>query len=324
MKNLYLKDPDSIVPICYDEMFKAVFGNEKYPNITAYLISLLTNIPYSEIKGHIVFKNTKNSINRVNAKKSDKDIVFVVDLEQPLKVNLEMNYTYNLRNEVINRNIYYTANYYGMGLIEKESYDEIMTTIQYNFNLDYVDHKNKKVIDEYILRNNEGYVLSEKFKIVHINIEELAKIWYSDGKKDMPQNVQILSGLAVIMLCSKRKDFQENIDRVPIDDEIRGDIERIVEEMNYDDKIPERYYNREEELARIDRSVINGEKKRARAEGLREGREEGRKLGIKEGIKEGSMQKSQEIAKIMLKDTNDYEKISKYTGLSIESIKKLI
>ena len=56
MKNLYLKDPDSIVPICYDEMFKAVFGNEKYPNITAYLISLLTNIPYSEIKGHIEYK----------------------------------------------------------------------------------------------------------------------------------------------------------------------------------------------------------------------------------------------------------------------------
>ena len=70
-KEEYLRNPDSIVPICYDEMFKAVFGNEKYPNITAYLISLLTGIPYLDIKGHIVFKNTKNNINRVKAKKSD-------------------------------------------------------------------------------------------------------------------------------------------------------------------------------------------------------------------------------------------------------------
>ena len=308
MKIKYLTDPDSIVPICYDEMFKAVFGNEKYPNITAYLISILTDIPYSEIKGHVVFKNTKNNINRVNEKKADKDVVFIVDLEEPLKVNLEIDYIYNIREEIIDRNTYYLANYYGTGLEKKESYDKVKTTIQYNFNLDFVDKENRKEIDEYLLRNEEGKILSKRIKIVHINIEELAKIWYSEGKKERPQNIQILSGLAAIMLCNKKKEFERSISEIPLEDEIREDIERIVEEMNYDDQIPERYYNREEELARIDRSVINGERKRARAEGL----------------EEGVQKEKMEIAKAMLNKKMDLETISEITGLSLKEIESLV
>ena len=85
--------------------------------------------------------------------------------------------------------------------------------------------------------------------------------------------------------------------------------------MNLEDQIPERYYNREEELARIDQGIINGEKKRARAAGLREGREE--------GLKQGREEERKEIAQAMLKDIQDYELISKYTGLSIDDIKNL-
>ena len=314
-KEEYLRDPDSIVPICYDEMFRAVFGNEKYPNITAYLISLLTGIPYLDIKGHIVFKNTKNNINRVKAKKSDKDVVFIVDLEESLKINLEMNYSYNLKSEIIDRNIYYLSNYHGMGLEETKAYDEIVTTIQYNFNLDYVDYKNKKPIDEYKLRNEYGNILSEKFKIVHINIVELSEIWYSEDREKYPHSVQVLSGLAVVMLCDSKKEFDKSIREIPLEEEIREDIERIVEEMNLEDQIPERYYNREEELARIDQGIINGEKKRARAAGLREGREEGREEGRKEERKE--------IAQAMLAKKMNIETISEITGLTVDEIETL-
>ena len=313
-KEEYLRDPDSIVPICYDEMFRAVFGNEKYPNITAYLISLLTGIPYLDIKGHIVFKNTKNNI-RVKAKKSDKDVVFIVDLEESLKINLEMNYSYNLKSEIIDRNIYYLSNYHGMGLEESKAYDEIVTTIQYNFNLDYVDYKNKKPIDEYKLRNEYGNILSEKFKIVHINIVELSEIWYSEDRDKYPHSVQVLSGLAVVMLCDSKKEFNKNIREIPLEEEIREDIERIVEEMNLEDQIPERYYNREEELARIDQGIINGEKKRARAAGLREGREE--------GLKQGREEERKEIAQAMLKDGDSVDRVSRITGLTVDEIRKI-
>ena len=47
------------------------------------------------------------------------------------------------------------------------------------------------------------------------------------------------------------------------------------------------------------------------------------KDGIAQGIEQGSQNKQIEIAKNMLRDTKDYQLISKYTGLSIEDIKKL-
>ena len=47
------------------------------------------------------------------------------------------------------------------------------------------------------------------------------------------------------------------------------------------------------------------------------------KDGLEQGIEQGIAQQKSEIAKNMLKDTKDYQLISKYTGLSIEDIKKL-
>ena len=85
-----------------------MFGNEEYPNITAYLVSILLNIPYQLVKGKIVFKNTKNNLKRVDEKASDKDVVFIVDLEEPydkLKVNLEMNNTKYISSITISRNM---------------------------------------------------------------------------------------------------------------------------------------------------------------------------------------------------------------------------
>mgnify|MGYP004619582705 FL=1 len=45
--------------------------------------------------------------------------------------------------------------------------------------------------------------------------------------------------------------------------------------------------------------------------------------GKEDGKREGQKIKSIEIAKVMLQDTNNYELISKYTGLSIEQIEQL-
>ena len=151
-KKQLINNPNKMVPICYDEMFKAVFGNREYPNITAYLISVLTGIPYSLLKGKIAFKNTNQKLLRVTDKKADKDVIFIVGLEEPLKINLEMNNRQTFKQEIIERNIYFASNFFGMGLEESEDYTNIKTTIQYNFNLKYVDTINKEKIDEYVLR----------------------------------------------------------------------------------------------------------------------------------------------------------------------------
>ncbi len=314
-KKLLINNPNKMVPICYDEMFKAVFGNREYPNITAYLISVLTGIPYSLLKGKIAFKNTNQKLSRVTDKKADKDVIFIVDLEEPLKINLEMNNRKTFKQEIIERNIYFASNFFGMGLEESEDYTNIKTTIQYNFNLKYVDTINKEKIDEYVLRNKYGHILTEKLKIIHINIEELSKLWYSEARFNYPENYQILCGISALMMCTDKSKFESDIRSVPLDEKIRMDIERIVEEMNYDDQLPERYYDRDEEWDRIKRTCIKSEIKEASKKAL--------ELGTKQGLKQGANQEKVEIAKKMLKEIDNYDLISKYTGLSIDEIVKL-
>ena len=300
-----------MVPICYDEMFKAVFGNREYPNITAYLISVLTGIPYTLLKGKIAFKNTNQKLSRVTDKKSDKDVIFIVDLEEPLKINLEMNNRKTFKQEIIERNLYFASNFFGMGLEESEDYTNIKTTIQYNFNLKYVDKINKEKVDEYVLRNKYGHILTEKLKIIHINIEELSKLWYSEARFNYPENYQILCGISALMMCTDKNKFESDIKDVPLDEKIRMDIERIVEEMNYDDHLPERYYDRDEEWDRIKRTCIKSEIK------------EGIQKGIEKGKKEGKKEEKIEIARNMLKKGMDISIISELTNLDVDTISTL-
>ncbi len=307
-KKQLINNPNKMVPICYDEMFKAVFGNREYPNITAYLISVLTGIPYSLLKGKIAFKNTRQKLSQVTDKKADKDVIFIVDLEEPLKINLEMNNRKVFKQEIIERNIYFASNFFGMELEESEDYTNIKTTIQYNFNLKYVDTINKEKIDEYVLRNKYGHILTEKLKIIHINIEELSKLWYSEARFNYPENYQILCGISALMMCTDKSKFESDIRSVPLDEKIRMDIERIVEEMNYDDQLPERYYDRDEEWDRIKRTCIKSEIKEA----------------SKKALELGANQEKVEIAKKMLKlGTISIDDISKATGLSKDEIKSL-
>ena len=63
------------------------------------------------------------------------------------------------------------------------------------------------------------------------------------------------------------------------------------------------------------RLIQNTEKKMAYDEGISQ--------GIEQGISQGVEQRNIEIAKNMLKDTQDYELISKYTGLDTNTLQKL-
>lgn len=58
-------------------------------------------------------------------------------------------------------------------------------------------------------------------------------------------------------------------------------------------------------------------------DGKKQGRKEGRKEGKIEGIKEGAKDKAIQMARIMKENQEPVEKISKYTGLSIDEIQDL-
>ncbi|MCP5046476.1 MAG: hypothetical protein GY940_04840 [bacterium] len=83
--------------------------------------------------------------------------------------------------------------------------------------------------------------------------------------------------------------------------------------MEYDKLSPEQRH-----LLKVDtgrKIVLNLERE--------EGRKEGMEKGIEKGIEKGANVKAVEMAKMMKQDGEPIEKISKYSGLTKEQIKKL-
>lgn len=68
--------------------------------------------------------------------------------------------------------------------------------------------------------------------------------------------------------------FHEILNALDMPDDVDKDIGRIVEDMNYDDELNVRYYNWEEEQARLNRSILKEAKKRHEKMNLQELAEE--------------------------------------------------
>jgi len=306
------RNPNFIVPIAFDDIFKVVFGTEENADITAYLVSLLLKIPYEKVKGKIVFKSVNNTKNRTKEKNSSKDIVFLVDTSIPMKLNLEMNRTDTIEQEIIDRNVYYLFNLFGSGLKVKDEYKDLKTTIQYNFNLDYVDKLGEELIDEYLYRNIRGNVLTEKSKIVHLNIKKMAELWYSNEYKKFKEISPILFGLSALILETDKEKFENLVNDIKMDESIKEQLGRIVMDLNIDDELVTKYYDLEEERKKLNNAV---QERIAREKFL-----EGKSKGMQEGIVESKKR----IAVKMYKDNYDLEVIAKLTELSIDEVNELI
>lgn len=272
-KDELIRDTNTYVPISFDPVFKEVFGNEKYPNNTAYLASILLDIPYEDIKGKIVFKSLRHNDIRIKDKKCEKDIVFLVNLSEGYKINIEVNMSKSGIQAIIARNYYYVANLFGGGLREADEYSEIRTTIQYNLNNFSIDKENSKLERNFVMRDEDG-VLSSKLEISHLNIAEMAKLWYDKSTKWHDERSKKLSGLSALILETNKVMFHEILNALDMPDDVDKDIGRIVEDMNYDDELNVRYYNWEEEQARLNRSILKEAKKRHEKMNLQELAEE--------------------------------------------------
>ena len=84
----------------------------------------------------------------------------------------------------------------------------------------------------------------------------------------------------------------------------------------------------EEERLRKEKEKIREEAlKIGKKEGIKEGKKIGKQIGLEQGIKKGKQEGLKEgkieMAKVMKKNKEPIDKISKYTGLSKEEIEKL-
>ena len=154
-------------------------------------------------------------------------------------------------------------------------------------------------------RNEEGYILSEKQKVLNINIVECYNLWYDNNYQGMfePYEEDLML-LSAAMCVTKQKDFESIIEHVRTKPEIKNLMEGVLTEMTEDERMWGRFYNKEEEEARI----WAGIRKEERAEAL----------------KEGINKKTKDVVINMYKQKLDIDLISSCVNIKKEEVEKII
>ena len=213
--------------------------------------------------------------------------------------------------DFVKRIFYYISKNIVNELKEGEDYKKLPRIISINllnFNLDFGDegkpHRCFKLIDT----NNHNIDLD--FIQMHIIeakrfIEIIEKSTLNELKKN-----KLLTWMKFFTSKNLELIEKELMEANPIMTKVIEEYKRFTS----DDKLM-RAYDARDAFLLGQKMMLN----REREEGIKEGKAE----GIKEGIKEGIEKRNYTIAKSMKKDGADINLISKYTGLTIDEIKKL-
>ena len=334
----YIENKNYYVPILYDASFKEVFANEDYPHLPAYLISVFLDLPYEEMKDQIQFLGKGMKGEQQKGKKGRKDAVFKITIAScsfaVRKINLEANLTRSKVDSRIFRNFYWYENLAGHGLEEKKGYEEVVPTIQINFNDFYLNTKSKEIIDVLHVKDKANTVYyPEIFTIFHINVEKMMQMWYNGDVERMEDNEKEKYRLGALLLISYKKDFKKCLEELKAPIEVKRDIGRIMKRMN-EDYCFERP-DPEKDWEMILRREVKIEKEKALEKGLEKGKnigkilglEEGKTIGLEEGrtigLKEGRKNAILETAMLLLENGAEVELVAKSTNLPLKQVKSL-
>ena len=275
----------------YDKPFKEIMLNEKNKDI---LKKLLETILKQEIK-YINIKNVELSVKGMDVKRKSVD-VYLEGLNK--KIEIEVNTS--LESYIHPRNMSYISNIYSSHTLRNDSYDEKTDIIQTNLNY---NQKNKRIYNEYMMRDLYGDVYVKNLKIIELNMEKYKEMWYHGSEKEKEENKFL------IML-----DLNEEELKKIKGDKVVSKYMKEINKLNNDSEFVE-YMSAEEDA----RKIYNSRMYDAREKGFKQGYDEGIEQGIEKGIEQNKI----EIAKNLLDNNVDINIISLSTGLSQEEIKNL-
>ena len=280
--------PGEMIPLSFDEAFKIMYANPKYMEILTLLISKILKVEYQLIEGKVELAPTTIPNRTIGEKKCERDIVVSLKTSPKYKIILEVNIRKEFYQSIMDRNLYYAFQVAGGGLKEGDNYQDIGITFLVNFNDFYVDNRSKKALDFYLLRNEEGHILSDREKVLNINVEACYNLWYNKsyiGKFEPYEEDLIL--LCAAMHTNLQQEFEECLETVRARPEIIELMERNVEEMSQDEELWGRWYNKEQEEAILLESMRREDIERGRSEGYNQGKSEGYDQGKSEGYDQG-------------------------------------
>ena len=283
-------DEDVFYDLRYDVYFKNFFLNNK---MLAGFLSLLWNTKVNP--EDITYDNTESVLPL--GKKIIYDVVANVTLhkKEEINVNLEMQ---NLYHKYLNeRMAFYAMRKYSDKLKKAEEFGNICIESIWFLGFDeskFYDNNTEKWLSEYKLTNEDGNVLTDKFRIDQIflknkdkcpiiELQEFFKLCTSLDKHNLPE-----------FSTEYAKEAKEMLLKMNNDKALRA--ESFSHEMFLRDQ--------------------KAQFKSAREEGLEEGLVKGKAEGIQENKKE--------IAKKLFQSGQTKEFINSITGLSLEELNNIL
>ena len=298
-----------MIELCFDEAFRIMYANDEHLEVLTMLLSKILNVDYSLLDGNITLMPRKSTNLVIGEKKNEKDVVVSVKLDENYNVVLEFNVSKQFYQSTIDRNLYYTFQEAGHTLVEKETYDNIPYTILVNFNTYFVNQRKKNIFEEFTLQDEDGLVLTEKVKVLNINIAECNKLWYDNkyqGKFESYKEDLVL--LCAAMMVKQEEEFKEIVKMVQMKPEIKTLMEGLVRQMNHNERLIKDYSEWKNENDRINASIIS----------------EVSKKSLKEGIQEGSYSTKVEMILNMHKKGISIDIISECANLTIQEVEGII
>jgi predicted transposase/invertase (TIGR01784 family) len=270
-----------------DFVFKSIFGNEKYPEILISFLNAVLNPPEEK-------KIIKVKIENPNIDKMDiEDKYSILDILATANDNTKIDIEIQIKNnyDMIPRTIYYLSKLIEGQMKEGEDYNRILKSITINIVDFELLKSNKRVHNSFLfIEKDTGEVLTD---LAEIHFIELPKLKIEDINTEDLLNDWLLfienpESEAIEMLKTKIKEI--------------GSAKKVLEVLSLDKEARMVYESRQKAL-KDKISAINTAEKRGR----------------EEGIKEGKI----EMAKEMLKDGENIDKIIKYTKLTKKEIEEL-
>ena len=295
-------DEDVFYDLRYDVYFKNFFLNDK---MLAGFLSLLWNTKVNP--EDITYDNTESVLPQ--GKKIIYDVVANIALhgKEEINVNLEMqNLYHNYLNE---RMAFYAMRKYSDKLKRAEEFGNICIESIWFLGFDeskFYDTKEKNWLSEYMIKNNNGNILTDKFRINQIILK---------NKDKCP----IIELQEFFKLCT-------SLDRDSLPEfstEYAKEAKKMLIKMNNDKTLRAESFSHEMFLM-DQKAQFKSAREEGLEEGIAKGIEEGLVKGKAEGKAEGIEENKKEIAKKLFESGQTKEFISSITGLSLDELNNIL
>ena len=269
-----------------DLVFKEVFGTQKNVRFTEYLLELLKGYEKHSLKGKVT---VLNEVFLDKTKLNDKGITSdVLAKSEDEVIDLEMYTTFE--EDDFEKSLTYLTRIYGTRLEIGEKYQNQPKVTQYNFCVSsHISGINEFETDFLFMDRKTTNIISDKIEGYIYRLDKLDDVVYDDVRKEELRKI-------MKMIYAKTKEERLEIAK---GSEILMDLAQVMEEFVNDEAVL-KY-----------KSLAGKNEEIARRNGRREGRKEGTQL------------ERCNIAKNLLKDHLDINKIMQYTGLTKQEILRL-